>query len=307
MHPIFSVIVPVYNVEDYIEECLNCLLAQSFSDFEVILINDGSTDNSETICQKFTDKDPRFLLKSTPNQGQGAARNIGLELANGKYVYFYDSDDKLEANTLERLYHSHVENDVDMVMFEGDVFGESSSNNFNYTRSDNKANHELSQYIYTSLIEKSFTPSPCLYSIKKSAAANLRFLEGIIYEDLAFYINLTLDNKLKFYVLKEVLFHRRVRANSTMTTGIKEKNAIAAVTVFKHISSGEMSETKWLFLQLYFHNVVSFIALAFNGFTPLKYRAILLKYFLLLAKNGRFSIKAMLTTIFPELKKLTKS
>ncbi|MDC1256000.1 glycosyltransferase [bacterium] len=307
MNPTFSIIVPVYNVEDYLDECLNCLLAQSFHDFEVILINDGSTDNSEAICQEFTNKDPRFLLRTTHNQGQGAARNIGITLAKGQYIYFYDSDDKLSDNLLEKLHNIHTDKNVDIVMFEGDVFGDISTNTFEYKRANNHTNIQLTNYIHNSLIDQSFTPSPCLYSFRKDAVSNLHFLEGIIYEDLAFYLNLTLDHKLSFFVLKEALFHRRVRQNSTMTTAIKEKNAIAALTVFNHISQGTMSETKQLFLKLYYNNVVSFVALAFKWGVPLKYRISLIKCFFILIKQKQVSVKGLIGTIFPELKKFTKS
>ena len=306
MNPVFSVIIPIYNVEAYLRDCLDCLTSQSFKSFEVLLINDGSSDNSEVICNEYTEKDARFSLTTTRNQGQGAARNIGLSLAEGQYIYFYDSDDKLATNTLEKLNEIHQKHAVDIVMFDGDVFGESSSNNFTYTRAANHGEVELSKYIDLSLLEQTFTPSPCLYSFRKDAVADLRFIEGIIYEDLAFYVNLTLDNKLSFYVLNEVLFHRRVRLNSTMTTAIQEKNALAAIKVFEHISEGKMSKTKLLFLQLYYNNVVSFVALAFKGVTPFKYRMVLAKYFLFLTRHGKFSVKGLLATIIPELKKVTK-
>ena len=88
-----SVIIPVYNTEDYLEECLDSVLAQTQREIEVILVDDGSTDSCPEIEHRYAERDPRVRVIMQENQRQGAARNRGLEQARGKYVYFMDSDD----------------------------------------------------------------------------------------------------------------------------------------------------------------------------------------------------------------------
>lgn len=98
-----SIIVPIYNAEKYLRQCLDSVLSQSFSDWECILVDDGSSDGSAQICDEFADKDARFFVFHKENAGVGSARNFGIEKASGKYLIFLDSDDFLENNCLENL------------------------------------------------------------------------------------------------------------------------------------------------------------------------------------------------------------
>lgn len=101
--PVISVIVPVYNVEKVLYHCIDSILNQSFSDFELILVDDGSTDNSGKICDEYSEKDNRIRVIHKPNGGVSSARNAGIEAAQGEYICFVDSDDYLESNYLEKL------------------------------------------------------------------------------------------------------------------------------------------------------------------------------------------------------------
>ena len=109
-----SVIVPVYNVERYLEECLNSIQHQTYTDIEVILVNDGSTDHSKMICERYCEEDSRFHLLNQENQGQSVARNVGVIASKGEYIAFVDSDDILQRNYLEKLMQYMTE-DVDIV------------------------------------------------------------------------------------------------------------------------------------------------------------------------------------------------
>ena len=91
--PTFSVVVPVYNVENYLSQCLNTLVNQSFKDFELILVNDGSTDTSGSLCEEWGKKDHRIKVIHKTNEGLGFARNTGIENCTGDYIVFVDSDD----------------------------------------------------------------------------------------------------------------------------------------------------------------------------------------------------------------------
>lgn len=109
-----SVIVPVYNVETYLEECLDSIQNQTYTDLEVILVNDGSTDGSQAICERYCQTDKRFRLMNQTNQGLSAARNKGVEISTGEYIVFVDSDDIIKTNYLEKLMQYMTE-DVDIV------------------------------------------------------------------------------------------------------------------------------------------------------------------------------------------------
>lgn len=109
-----SLIVPVYNAELYLEKCLTSIQNQTYRLFEVVLINDGSTDQSEEICRKYQNKDPRFRLISIPNGGASAARNVGLQEAKGEYIAFTDSDDWLDEDYLEYLWNGMQKTNTDI-------------------------------------------------------------------------------------------------------------------------------------------------------------------------------------------------
>lgn len=101
--PLFSIVVPIYNVENYLKECLDSVVGQTFSDFECIMVNDGSTDHSESIARQYVNRDCRFAIYSQENQGLSGARNTGIQHSNGKYVVFLDSDDFIKSTALEKL------------------------------------------------------------------------------------------------------------------------------------------------------------------------------------------------------------
>ncbi|MFB4033578.1 glycosyltransferase family 2 protein, partial [Streptococcus pneumoniae] len=111
---LISVIVPVYNVEEYLKQCLDSILEQTFSNYEVILVNDGSTDSSGLICQEYAEKDTRIRYFEKENGGLSDARNYGIEQAQGEYLTFVDSDDLLDASHLTILYDALVNNDADI-------------------------------------------------------------------------------------------------------------------------------------------------------------------------------------------------
>ena len=95
-----SIVIPMYNVQNYIDKCLESILGQNYHDYEVILVNDGSTDGTQKICEKYTEQYQQFKLIQTKNQGPAAARKAGVKSAQGKYIMFLDADDWLDCNML---------------------------------------------------------------------------------------------------------------------------------------------------------------------------------------------------------------
>ena len=124
-----SVIIPVYNTENYLYNCLNSVLNQTYGDFEVICINDCSTDSSPEILEYYSRKDERIkVIHNEINKGQGYSRNRGLEIAKGEYIFFLDSDDWLKPNSFELLYSQSKKLDLDLLIFKGIVFYEKDIN-----------------------------------------------------------------------------------------------------------------------------------------------------------------------------------
>lgn len=115
-----SVIVPVYNCEDYLEESIRSILNQTFNDIEVVCVDDGSTDNSLSILNKLSDDDSRLKVHTQENQGASVARNNALKKVSGDYIYFFDADDYLVADALEKAYNNAVNNNSDIVIFNYD-------------------------------------------------------------------------------------------------------------------------------------------------------------------------------------------
>lgn len=114
--PKVSIIIPAYNVENYITECLLSIVKQTLKDIEIIVINDGSTDNTGELISEFAQLDPRINYISQSNSGQSATRNLGLKIAKGEYISFVDSDDWIDNHFLEKLYNSAISNDCDIAI-----------------------------------------------------------------------------------------------------------------------------------------------------------------------------------------------
>ncbi|MBP1967061.1 glycosyltransferase family 2 protein [Paenibacillus aceris] len=114
MSPLISIIVPIYNVEPYLQRCVDSILSQTLNDIEIILVNDGSTDLSGVIADKYALKDPRVIVVHKRNEGQSSARNAGLEISNGEYIGFIDSDDWVDPEMFEGLYKAAKESQADI-------------------------------------------------------------------------------------------------------------------------------------------------------------------------------------------------
>lgn len=115
--PKLSVIIPVYNAEKFLSRCIESIINQTFQDLEIILVNDGSTDNSLTICQGYASKDKRIKVVDKKNEGSGPTRNVGIRIASGDYLAFPDSDDRMELNAYERCIKIIEDSNVDLLVF----------------------------------------------------------------------------------------------------------------------------------------------------------------------------------------------
>lgn len=114
MDELISIIVPIYNVEEYLRECLDSIMSQTYQNFECLLINDGSPDNSADICREYVEKDSRFRYFEKENGGVSSARNLGIEHSKGEYITFIDSDDWVDSDYLEVLYNALIDENADI-------------------------------------------------------------------------------------------------------------------------------------------------------------------------------------------------
>lgn len=135
--PKVSVIMPVYNVASYLDAAFISLQQQTLTDYEVIVVNDGSTDDSQDIISRYAQSDTRIISFQQQNQGQSVARNLALEHATGDYIYFMDSDDVIAPETLQNCYDYAEKTQADFVFFDGEIFYEDGAQHlpWNYKRS----------------------------------------------------------------------------------------------------------------------------------------------------------------------------
>lgn len=233
-----SIIIPVYNVEEYLEECLDSAVNQTLKDIEIICVNDGSTDNSLDILKKYERKYKNITIINQENKGLSGARNSGLKIAKGKYVYFFDSDDIIDINLCKECYEISETKELDILTFDASVFYDDNSlesiHKFNYSRKD-ILNEELMKgedYYNYSYLNKVYKSSACIIFINRKFLCKnqLNFYEGILHEDELFTAkSIILADKVS-YIGKD-FFKRRVRQNSIMTKQKGYKNAIGYYTV----------------------------------------------------------------------------
>lgn len=221
----FSIVVPVYNVEAYLDNCLASLQAQDFADFEVICVNDGSTDRGREILSKWESRFPQMKVIDRENGGLSAARNTGLAAATGDYVLFVDSDDWVESTMLKRV--TEEVDDTDILCFACrrsdnntyDTLFPEQSDGWNYYNRHALEHHEV--------------PFVCVwqrcYRREFLIENRLYFREGILHEDNEFTPRACLKSK-RVKVIPNVLYNYRIRSGSIMTTrGLRSKESLITI------------------------------------------------------------------------------
>ncbi len=177
---LISVVVPVYNVEKYLENCVDSLLNQTYANLEIVLVDDGSTDGSGSLCDKCVERDPRIAVFHKTNGGLSSARNYGIEKARGELIVFIDSDDYIAADTIEQLYHTMTLAGADI-----SIISLTSSSELDSGITDKFKSYNSEQAIKEILLERAFSTSACGKLFKRGLFDNVRFPEGKIYEDYA--------------------------------------------------------------------------------------------------------------------------
>lgn len=234
--PKVSVVIPVYNASDYLEESLDCILNQTLSDIEVICMDDGSEDNSLDMLNEIAERDERVKVLSQTNQGGGAARNNALKYTSGEYLYFMDADDKVELNAFEELYGICQDNSLDFAIFKAVNYAEDTGEYFetpyyNMDKIRNFAGDKVFGFddLGNLIFNISVTPWCKFYNRKFVMKSGAQFLEGSIFHDNHFFWEVLFNAERMYFVDKQYYTRRRHSASSTGAGDLRYINIINVV------------------------------------------------------------------------------
>ena len=270
MKNLISIVVPCYNIENYIEKTIKSVLNSTYTHIELILINDGSTDNTLKILKKNEKKDHRIKVIDKKNSGVSSARNIGIKASNGNYIYFLDGDDTIENNMFEDALKIFKENsDIDIFSFGFDIVSENDIQlkNYNFKKYDKKifSREEFLNLFFTKKLRQHI----CSFVVKKEILIinNITFAEDVNYgEDLEVQIKLLLSSNLIYYD-KKCYFHYLKRSSSAINLGIINYDSLIILRRLKPDFEKKTISTK---LRQNFYNFTSL-------FFILKWKAGILK------------------------------
>lgn len=220
-----SVVIPVYNVEDFLEECLESITNQTLTDIEIICVNDGSKDRSLDILNEYAQKDSRITVIDQENGGHAVATNRGMDLACGDYLFLMDSDDILDLKALELTYNLAEEKSVDFVIFQAINYYMDKDE---YLEEENYSMNALADYVGESVFsyrdirdyvfDITVTPWSKLYKREFIEENKIRFPEGLVFDDNVFFYDVLFAAE-KITFLKKHLFKRRWYPTSSTRAG----------------------------------------------------------------------------------------
>ena len=226
MQPKVSVIIPVYNVEKYLRQCLDSIINQTLKEIEIICVDDGSTDKSLKILQEYKEKDNRFIILTQQNQHAGVARNNGLKIAKGKYLSFLDSDDFFELNMLEEMYNKAEKDQSDIVVCEYKSYNNVTKKNMKHIKIDNYFVNS-SPFSFKNMPNKLCgvcNPNPWtkLFSRKLFLDNNLQFDSTICFNDFTCVMTaLAVANKIS--IINKPFIHYRINQKTNLTGSVSIK------------------------------------------------------------------------------------
>lgn len=252
MNQLVSIIIPIYNVESYVSQAIKSAIHQTYQKIEIILVDDGSTDNSSNICDSYAREYSNISVIHKKNGGLSDARNAGLKNANGEYVYFLDSDDWIEPYTIETLLTFANENELDVVLFDARVVDENgasyldSNRYFRYYRQNTYPSRTSGPMMFEEMIKnREYYSSVPLLFIRKNAL-RIHF-EDILHEDELFTIMLLYSIKSVGYY-PEQLYVRRIRQGSIMTVPKTKQHYLGmskVVTNLLHLAEKDSSVVRY--------------------------------------------------------------
>ena len=262
--PLVSIIVPVYNVERYLADCLDSILAQTMGDFEAILVNDGSTDASYDIAMTYVRRDPRLRLVSRPNGGIGAARNTGIEIARGRYLAFADSDDVLHPEMLAELLACAEAGGHDLVACDFCELHE-----WGTTCSERLVRSERTTFSQREFWHFGFEQAPSPFVVawnklyRREMFEDVRFAEGVLFEDQEIVCRLIAPRD-SFGIVRRPLYCYRIHGESASKSLHKARYLDACDGVLAR--DGYFVERGWEELRIpNAEQLMSFLCVAYGG------------------------------------------
>lgn len=239
-----SVIIPVYNTAQYLEECIESVFRQTQQEIEVIAINDGSMDNSWEVLIAMKKKYPQLIIINQENHGLGYTRNVGMDNAKGEYIYFLDSDDYILEDTLEICYKYASKYKLDIVLFDAINFEDSDErkeihpNPYDRREIIKEKNQIFSGLFFLNMYyKKSYVPASCFVycSFKFLKENKVKFLPKVYFEDNEFYCRImTLANRIMY--IPRIFYQRRCRNTSITGTNFDLRKAIDHIDVINKIT-----------------------------------------------------------------------
>ena len=262
--PLISIIIPVYNVEKYLEDSINSIIKQTYRNIEIICINDGSTDSSLQILESFAKRDKRIHIISQENYGASSARNARLKVATGKYVYFFDSDDILKEDALKLIIDELNRYQSDIVLFDGTSIYETTELEEKfpqyhtlYQRTATYPETYTGADMFVSLMDNhDLVVSVCLQCFRREFLTKneITFYEGIMHEDMLFSIIALLLAKKTCHLQRD-LYYRRLRNNSVMTSKTFKSSfngyfvCLIELIAFSHLNSDLFNDSLTIALE----------------------------------------------------------
>lgn len=226
-----SVIIPVFNVEKYINECVDSVINQTLTDIEIICVNDGSTDNSLNLLKQIPD--PRIKIISQENKGLAAARNEGMKHAKGEYITFLDADDFLNYSALEKLFNAAHKFSLDMVItkiinFQDGTYEKFTDSYFDMDFLRDSCKNKVFNYkdVYSQVLNISVTSTGKLF--KREFIKEIKFKENLIFEDTPFFIE-AIFKADRVYFHDEYLYNRRIRKDSIISSSFSKFSDIIEI------------------------------------------------------------------------------
>lgn len=304
---LISVIIPVYNVERYLHECIDSVLSQTYQNFEIILVDDGSKDSSPKICDDYATVDSRIRCIHKENGGASTARNVGLDESKGEFVFFLDSDDWIDNRTFEKMLIPMQDGKIDFSFCEAyavdEETGEISYKNYAYHRDYGIDN---AQKIFSEMTEKKefhVAVWMILYRRDFLLKNKLRFVEKIMYEDCIFTYQVYKRANMAVHV-HEHLYHRRYRKNSVMTSKKTAHNFVSAKRAYEEVLSawkgfGAENKDRAYVSRIAFNAITTFRALSSEGKRKYSQDFLVVKQSIL--ENDGFSDKSLVAACYGRL------
>ena len=278
-----SIIVPVYNTEKFLEKCLNSLINQTLKDIEIICINDGSTDNSLQILEKFADKDKRIQIINQTNSGPSIARNIGIKKAVGEYIGFVDSDDWVDSNFFEQLYIKVKKHNADIGVA-GIKRVRSYKWKYHIKLEKEKVINEINEKFQICDVPDKCYPVNKRYKLAELQKLNINFEPNVYFEDRLFTAQVLINLKT-LVTVPNTYYNYWTNPNSIVKTKSKKKSEDSKYTkekLMKYLKENNVN------LDHYFSKIKKF---KFLGLTFLKIKYYKYKKEFILLNQIKFQIK----------------